>query len=455
MGIASQITGEKSMKKLLLSVMVITGLFAFTGCMTPAEQEQTVEESFITAEEIAEYKDIIEDTFNSFYWYYDDESVEFSEKKVPSTNTDFGKAAIKASEDAGWKLGRFSGDNLICAEVTLLHYNGNTAGIAYVYLDDGEVKGIYYSPVYNANKAYSLNDRNIFTAKADFTAFETNAPIQEFDVKDFNYMKKGFSSSGDTGSGNFMAAVTDDGKATIYTVWGKSATSMVIDVNEGESVIDCAVSGKEDGLNMIAVIVGRKNETGDDAESRVMPERIVIYNKEGSVINYIEGDEEGYSFVDFDKGYIMAGHGEFIDFYRGDKKEKTIYTGINITAIKKCDFDGDGKDEYAVTDGLDLYVCRLDDSGMDVLWRTNISSVFFDGNIYTGDLNADGVSEIYLIDNNGSGVKYTLTEKGFKYGTVGENGEAWYVADFNLDGKSDYIEATKDTGVSAKMYLAK
>ena len=81
------------MKKLLLSVMVITGLFAFTGCMTPAEQEQTVEESFITAEEITEYKDIIEDTFNSFYWYYDDESVEFAEKKVPyASKEEFFKA---------------------------------------------------------------------------------------------------------------------------------------------------------------------------------------------------------------------------------------------------------------------------------------------------------------------------------------------------------------------------
>jgi len=123
--------------------------------------------------------------------------------------------------------------------------------------------------------------------------------------------------------------------------------------------------------------------------------------------------------------------------------------------LKKCDFDGDGRYEYAVTDGLDVYICRIEGTSFDILWRTNISSKFFDGNLYTGDLNADGVSELYIVDTGGFGMRYTLTEKGFKYDMAGEDGSAWYVADFDLDGRSDHIEASNEPSLPAKMYISK
>jgi len=440
------------MKKIILMLMIVTSLFSLSGCMTKEEQEAaTEEESFITAEEINEYRNVLEDTFNSFYWHYDSESIEFEERIVPEK----GSEALAASEDALFKLDRYAGDEMLCAVVTLKHYNGNAAGTAYVYLADGEAKGVYYSPLYDAAKAYSLNDRNIFTAEADFTAFESDAPLAETEGRNVNFLKNGFSSGGDTGYGVFMAAVTDDGEAVCYTLWGNNAAAMPIEFGEDVSVIDCAVSGKEDGIDMIAVLLGRKNLTGDDAESRAMPERVVLLDKNGNTLGEITGDDKGMTFVDFDNGYILIGQDGFIDYYRGGTREKSVYTGIDITAVKKCDLDGDGRDEYVVTDGLDIYVCHIDGTSFDVLWRTNISSKFFDGNIYTGDLNADGVSEIYLVDTSGCGIKYILTEKGFKYGTVGENGEAWFVADFDLDGKSDYIEASGEMSLPARMNIAK
>ena len=127
--------------------------------------------------------------------------------------------------------------------------------------------------------------------------------------------------------------------------------------------------------------------------------------------------------------------------------------GCDVTDVKKCDFDGDGTEEYAVTDGLDLYIFALDGDNMSLLWRTNISTRFFDGNIYVGDLNGDGVSEIYLADINGLGIRYTLTEKGFKYDTI-DAGSMYFAADFNMDGKSDYIESTGEDSQSARLYLS-
>lgn len=441
------------MKKIVPFLMVM--VMGLSGCVSAEVTEEAAPESFITAEEIREYSELIEDTFNSFYWHYDEETVEFEKGTVPKKDTDFGKAVAGASKDAGFDIGRFGGDEMICAVVTLQHYNGNAAGVARLFLDGGEVKGVYYSPLYDAGKAYSLNDRNIFTAEADFTAFESEAPLQEFDGISINYLKNGFSSSGDAGYGRFMAAVTDGESAVCYTLWGKDVAAMDVETEEGLVVMDCAVSGKEDGLDRIAVLAGRKNASGDDAESRIMPEKVVLLDKNGNTLGQIDGNGKGITFVDIDNGYILIGHDGFVDFYRGGEREKSVYTGIDITALKKCDFDGDGRDEYAITDGLDVYICRMEGTSFDILWRTNISSKFFNGDLYTGDLNADGVSELYLVDQSGFGMKYVLTEKGFKYEAAGENGNAWYVADFDFDGKSDYIEATNEPSLPAKMYVAK
>ncbi len=443
-------------KKLFLAVLIGACLMGFTGCMSAQEEAPQEEESLVTAKEITEYKGLIEDLFNSFYWYYDDETVEFVEAEVPDDKTAFGKAALEASADAGYKLSRYSGDEMVCAAVNLEHYNGNGAGTAYVYIDNGKVVGVYYSPLYSTDIAYSLNDRNVFTAKADFTAFESNMPMQEFSSREVNFLKSGFSSSGDNGYGNFMAAVHDEDTANVYTLWGSSVSAMPLSYGSDTVVIDVAVSSKSDGSNLIAVILGRKNATGDDAENHMMiSEKIELLDKNGGLVGEITGDDKGYSFVGFDKGYVVVGQDGFIDYYKGTAKEKSVYAGIEVTDMKRCDFDGDGIDEYVVTDGLDLYICRIEDESLDILWRTNISTRFFDGNVYLGDLNGDGVREIYLVDTNGCGIKYTLTEKGFKYNTVGENGEVYFVADFDLDGKSDYLEATNEISLPAVLNIAK
>lgn len=438
-------------KRVLKMVALVFACLCLSGCVSYEEEAAVEQRPLVTADEQIEYGERIEEMFNSFYWHYDEESVEYYEAKVPERGSDFGEMALSASEDAGFKLSRHSGKTMTCALVNLLFYNGNNAGNAYVYFNGGDIVGVYYVSAADSTKAYSLNDRNVFSANAGFTAFETDTPMVEFNQREINVLKNGFSSEGDNGY-EFMTSVIDDGRARIYTL----STSRELGYDENVEVIDCAVSSKEDSYNYIAVILGRKAASGDEAENhQIITDKIELLDKNGSLVAEIVAEDKGYSFVGFDGEYILAGGNGFIDFYRGTTLERSIYAGIDITDMKKCDFDGDGRDEYAVTDGLDLYVCRMENATFSVLWRTNISTKFFESNIYTGDLNGDGISEIYLADINGCGIKYTLSEKGFKYDVAGESGQLWFVGDFNLDGKSDYIESYNEESLPAKLFTAK
>lgn len=438
-------------KKLYILLAGILAL-AMTGCVDYTSESETVPEAVVSSEKEDELRALLEETFNAFYWNYDEESIEFFEAEVPENSDDFGKSALLSSEEAGYKLSRYSGDTLICAAVNLLFYNGKAAGCAYAYINNGKIAGVYYVPNMDKTRAYSLNDRNVLSSGAAFVAYESDAPEVEFEQKEAGYfsaLKNGFSSEGDNGY-EFMTAVIEDDMATVYTANSK----LPLTFDEGELVMDCAVSSRDDVYNGIAVVLGRRGYSGESGSHTIISEKVVYLDRNGNYVSTIT-EGKGISFVGFDGEYIVISQNGFIDFYKGTEKEIGIYTGVDASDIKKCDFDGDGRYEYVLTDGADIFVCRLENHTYSLLWRTNISTAFFDGNIYVGDLNGDGVNEIYLADSNGYGIRYTLTEKGFKYDTVSEDGRCRYVCDFNLDGKSDYLETYADDSMGAKLFTAK
>ena len=441
-------------KKLLKCAVAAVAVLSLSGCVSYDEIAEDEPKTLVTAGEQTKYLNLMEDMFNAFYWNYASDSVEFFETQVPDKDTDFGASALASSEDAGYDLSRYAGRNMLCATVDLSFYNGNNAGTAYVYLLNNSVTGVYYVSVNNPNTAYSLNDRNVFTSYADFKAFETDAPMRELNGYDINFLKQGFTSEGDNGRGSFMTSVIVNGRAYICTINGTRVDTFALNYDEDTVVIDCAVSSQRDSYDYIAVILGHSTELNESAETNLtVSDRIELLDKQGNFLAEIPIEGKGYSFIGFDGEYIVVGQNGFLDYYRGVTKEKSVYVGCEVTDAKKCDFDGDGTDEYLVTDGLDLYVFALNGDNMSLIWRTNISTKFFDGNIYVGDLNGDGVSEIYLADINGLGIRYTLTEKGIKYSTI-DTGGMYFAADFNMDGKSDYIESTGEDSQNARLYLS-
>ena len=134
-----------------------------------------------------------------------------------------------------------------------------------------------------------------------------------------------------------------------------------------------------------------------------------------------------------EKGFI-----EKEDFVRDKYNVRpTLFQDIPFEAL---DIDGDGKEEYIITDGKDLFIYRKESTGFVCIWRTNISVESFYGNIYTGDTNGDGVKEIYICDNTGTAIKYILTPNGL----ISDNekidyGNRIYAGDFDGNGKDDYL----------------
>ena len=110
-----------------------------------------------------------------------------------------------------------------------------------------------------------------------------------------------------------------------------------------------------------------------------------------------------------------------------------------------------------MTDGKDLYVYHETQVAFVSLWQTNIGVDTLYGYIYTGDLNNDGIKEIYICDTTGTIIRYILTEKGFTSSNDDiEYGEKIFAGDFNDDGLDDYIRFTMgETRNTSKIYIAK
>lgn len=110
----------------------------------------------------------------------------------------------------------------------------------------------------------------------------------------------------------------------------------------------------------------------------------------------------------------------------------------NVDYIHITDLDGNGVKEYLMSDGMDLYLYQ----------KTTITSVRFGLPIWawkafipitSGDLNGDGVKEVYVCDMTGTTIRYLLTEKGLR--SSNEDivyGQCIYPYDLNSDGLDDY-----------------
>jgi hypothetical protein len=112
-----------------------------------------------------------------------------------------------------------------------------------------------------------------------------------------------------------------------------------------------------------------------------------------------------------------------------------------VSKIYTADIDGNGTIEFVMSDGTNIYIYEKT-STFDLVWRSNSYLSSITGNIYIGDLNGDGVKELYATDSLGVTARYVLTEQGMRInggGIMSDGSDKYIIADFNCDGKDDYI----------------
>ena len=134
----------------------------------------------------------------------------------------------------------------------------------------------------------------------------------------------------------------------------------------------------------------------------------------------------------------------------GTRKLRHQVTQCHIT-----DLDGDGVKEYILTDGMDLYVYHAVNDSFRKLWSTHVGVENFYGPLMSGDMNGDGVQEIYACDTTATTIRYILTEKGLK--TANEDiqyGQCIYPCDFDGNGREDYWFVADNEDRRGQLYLA-
>ena len=443
------------MKKILLLLVLI---FIFSGCASNSGED---EEKRFTLNQTQQdkYKTLIDEELKSFYWYYDQQSMSYFQSTVPVVG-DNTKAIFEASKENGYDLEKYSGRGAVVYTVDLTHFNNKKAGTAYFYFVKNSIVGTYYVGVENTESAYSFKTRNIFAAGTQFSKYETDKTSMEYKIINSANIPDGFMSETIDSAGTKQYLNIVDGDLLVYK-FKNNRFSLVKNVRNwgGKGIKAMSATFYDD--NKVAVLLGSPTGSGEECDGgRLMSEKLVFLNEYYS----LTGEEmvltnSAYSCVTWDEGKLMLINDKNMEAFAyedGAWKSKTsYYTNVQATAFLCDDLDGDGVKEYLLTDGKDLYMYRKNGISLNCIWRTNISVESFYGYIYAGDTNNDGVKEIYICDNTGTAIRYTIGLNGL----VAKNddisySDRFYVCDFNNDGFADYIKSQGEEKYTKKVYIA-
>lgn len=138
--------------------------------------------------------------------------------------------------------------------------------------------------------------------------------------------------------------------------------------------------------------------------------------------------------------YLLIIKSSGTDIYRGNIKIGSIDGVASITY-----FDASKKYYIIVrdSDGKSLSIYEITGDNLNKIWEYDTDSESFDGNIQTGDLNGDGITEFYVGNASGGEKKFCLMKNGFAEDAelpVDKNEPGtYYLVDYNGDGKMDII----------------
>lgn len=444
------------MKKLLI---ILTAVFMLTGCNIGGNSD---EDTFtISFDDKEKYKEQIYNLMYDYYWRYDDTTVEFFSSSVPE-NTDENIPAFEASDDIGLNLKRYAGESCVVATLNLQHFNGDYAGRGYYYFNGGKLSGAYYTSS-NGDDIYSFNTRNIFINSPAFEGYESDEKMADFKEYRSFVESTGFSDTSHSSDGKFIALSVNGNYMHIY----KYANDRLIKYKSvyltSEGLVPLSATFLENNgvVSGAAVIMGERIDASDDESENTytVSKKVVFLNDSfGKTGEEMLLENSSCNYIFEDEGNLAIFAGENIEYYQksetGWVKFEQYRLGHTANHVHITDLDGDGTKEYIMTDGFDLYMYRKSLMGYINIWRTHITVENYTGYIYSGDLNNDGIKEIYVSDTTGTAVRYILSKTGLVTSNEDiEYGNNLYPADFDGDGKDDYIKIFFGENVKQSMCI--
>ena len=150
-------------------------------------------------------------------------------------------------------------------------------------------------------------------------------------------------------------------------------------------------------------------------------------------------DENLWGFKRLDD-YLLIIKSTGTDIYRGNIKIGSMDGVASITCF-------DATKKYYIilrdSDGKSLSIYEVIEDKLNKIWEYDTDAESFDGNIQTGDLNNDGITEFYVGNASGGEKKFCLTKNGFAEDTDlpadSSDYGTYYLVDYNKDGKMDII----------------
>lgn len=453
------------MRKFLWAVIFV---FILGGCSPVDRQDE--EGVFLNDNQIENFKNIIKEQLQSLKWSYSEDNITFEKGTVDSNKSERYENIYNASADMGFDIKNHGGKEAVIASTKLYHFNNDDAGQAYFYFVSGKLVCEYY--VQN-NNVYSLKDKNVFIKKGNFRAYEDLEINREFEIESKIRTFNDYNSINN--ESNSIAVIDDENKLYFYE-YSENKFKLTKEISfTSNNLYPIDVKFLENGI--CAVLLGEKDESISNSEENdellvneanfdgrktqsFKSVKVAFLDKNLNVLNEsIELDLSSYTSITSDKEYILLSNGKSIVKF---KKENGIWNKVSqimikywVTKIYTDDIDNDGKNEYIMTDGMDLYVYEFNDT-LELLWKTNLSIKAIGNKIYTADLNGDGIKEIYLNDlSYNTTIKYVLSKNSFEISNIdnSEYGQKIIPGDFNFDGKDDYICINADGNQS--LFLAK
>ncbi len=438
---------NEHMKK---AIMLLLGVCIF--CMAGCDKEEEDQGISLSAAEQEAYIAQIDGVMDTFYWSYDKDSLVFHSRTV-SEDTAENARLFAASEDGGYPLKSAAGSQSVVATAELLHYNGDMAGEVNCIFVANELAGVYYMGGYD-NGAYSLRERNPFLANGGVRTYENwggmNTVYKEYGG---SLPVDGFVAKNREG----VVTSLQDGRVELYHISGKVISRMrTLRFSGGFEAISAAFVTEEAEEYLVVLLA---DMAGEETEEAARAAKVVFYDSNFQIKEELSLENGGSTALASEEGKVFLFTGQAMEtLERGDEGWTATRRETLRHKVSQChitDLDGDGTAEYLMTDGMDLYMYHHSEMGLLKLWSTHLGVESLYGALYSGDLNGDGVKEVYICDATGTAIRYILTERGLRSSNEDiQYGQAIYPCDWNGDGIDDYWNITEDIDRTGSLFLS-